>query len=458
MLARQDGARTTGRVIAALPTALVLVAEAAWVTVVAGMLQAFTLVPPTLGYPWFLLAAVAGLAAARGLETRAGDRWPLVVAVLAIATGLVGWLLAPDVRAVLAAQGLGGLGDAIVANIGGWLGAVAFVRGVAHARLPADPHRIGNLLGLAVPGLAGVAILGGMVAEPTRGAFLGEAQVEVLVFLVAGISALALARLGLVASGAAVDWRRNPAWLGLLVGLLAVTAVLAIAVSVFAGPVIVAGLGALLTPLLIVGFFVGFDRRSFMILVLSVLGTAAVATLLQLFASQNPSPPPATPAGGVPTDSAVVATTPIAIGVLGIVIGVAVIAILLLARLWLRRPREEPSDVPETREIDRGERDADPRARRRGRFSRRPAVRDAVAAYRALLEALETEPDLRRRPEETPAEHAARLRDHGRGDLSLDLLAADYGLVRFGGHALTPREHRRAVTRGTTLRRRLPGR
>ena len=36
-------------------------------------------------------------------------------------------------------------------------------------------------------------------------------------------------------------------------------AVLAVLVSVAAGPVIVMGLGAIVTPLLIVGFFVGFD-------------------------------------------------------------------------------------------------------------------------------------------------------------------------------------------------------
>ena len=440
--------------VQALPTVLALVAEAAWVAVVAGMLQAFTLHPPTLGYPWFLLAAVAGLVAARVLETRAGDRWPLVVAALAIATGAAGWLVSPDVRAALVTHGAGGLGEAVTANIGGWLGSLAFVRGVAHARVPADPHRIGNVLGLAVPGLAAVAIVGGMVAEPFRGTFLAEAQPAVLLFLVAGIAALALARLGLISTGAGVDWRRNPAWLGMLALLLGVTALLAVAVSVFAGPVIVMGLGALLTPLLIVGFFVGFDRRSFTILALSVLGTAALATLLQLFASNTAAPPPATPGAAAPAEPNVAAATPVAFGVLGLVLAAAILAILVLARLWLRRPRDEDPDVPETREIDRGDVDHGPRLRR-GRLGRRPGPRDAVAAYRALLEELDGHPELRRRPEETPAEHAARLRAGGGGALGLDLLAADYGLARFGGHELTPREHRRAVARAKALRRRL---
>ncbi|HEY7599012.1 MAG TPA: hypothetical protein VH741_03715, partial [Candidatus Limnocylindrales bacterium] len=56
---------------------------------------------------------------------------------------------------------------------------------------------------------------------------------------------------------------------------------------------------------------------------------------------------------------------------------------------------------------------------------------------------------------ETPREHAARLRrDHGAG-LSLELLAADYTLSRFGEVALTVREERRAIARGGRLSRTL---
>jgi hypothetical protein len=452
-------ARVAGA-IGILPTALALIAEAAWVTVVAGLLQAFTLHPPVLGYGWFLAATVLGLGATRLLEARVGSRWPAVAAALALATGAIGWLVAPEVRAILAAGGPGAIGPAIAANIGGWLGAVAFVRGVAHARLPADPRRIGNMLGVAVPGLAALAIVGGMVGEPFRGAFLGEAQAEVVLFLLAGITALALSRLGLVATGAAVDWRRNPAWLALLVVLLAITALVALAMSLVAGPAIVMFLGAIITPLLIVGFFAGFERRSFLILVLALVGAVAVATLLQLFAAANPTPPPA----AVPDASPAVqpepaAGVPMAFGVLGLLLALAVFALLVLARLWLRRPRDEDPLVPETREIDRGEVD-DRRRRRRRRslFAPRRGPGDAVAAYRALLEDLERHEDLRRGDAETPAEHAARLRGRGHGRLALDLLAADYGLVRFGSVELSAGETRRAIARARRLARELPGR
>jgi multisubunit Na+/H+ antiporter MnhC subunit len=443
--------------IGLLPTALAVIAEAAWVAIVAGLLQAFTRHPPVLGYPWFLAAAVAGLIAARLLEPRAGGSWPALVAVLAILTGMLGWLLAPEVRAILAADGLDGLGRAIAANIGGWLGAVAFVRGVAYARLPADPRRIGNVLGLAVPGLAAVALIGGMVGEPFRGAFLGEAQAQVILFLLAAITALALSRLGLVATGAAVDWRRNPAWLVLLLVLLAITALLAIATSLFAGEAIVTIVTAILTPLLIVGFFVGFDRRSIKILLLSVGAAAGVVAFLQLFAGSSSQQPPGAAPSGVPLPPEENAAVPVAFGVLAILLAVAVIAILVLARLWLRHTRNDDDEVPETREIDKGDREIGrARARRRGRFLRRPVPRDAAGAYRMLLEDLGAHPELRREDGETPVEHAARLRASGHGRLALELLAADYGLARFGGVVVSERETRRAIARARSLARDLP--
>ena len=202
-----------------------------------------------------------------------------------------------------------------------------------------------------------------------------------MVFLLAGITALAFARLGLVATGAAVDWRRNPAWLALLLLLLGGDGGARDRRVVAAGPFIVMGLGAILTPLLVVGFFVGFDRRAFGILMLSVVGhrgAGGPAPVLRV-AQHGPA---RRGAGGRrahrPGERA--AATPVALGVLGIVLGVAIIAVLVLARLWLRRPHDEEAEVPETREIDRGEWDSDVRGpRRRGRFARRPEPKDAAA-------------------------------------------------------------------------------
>jgi hypothetical protein len=73
----------------------------------------------------------------------------------------------------------------------------------------------------------------------------------------------------------------------------------------------------------------------------------------------------------------------------------------------------------------------------------------------ALVDDLERHVDVRRDPAETPTAHAARLRTNGRSGLSLDLLAADYALARYGGVELPAREDRRAVARWRDLRRRI---
>ena len=82
--------------------------------------------------------------------------------------------------------------------------------------------------------------------------------------------------------------------------------------------------------------------------------------------------------------------------------------------------------------------------------------RTAAEAYVALVDDLERHPGVRRGPAETPATHAARLRAEGEAALSLDLLAADYALARYGGIDLPAHEDRRAVDRWRRLRKLLP--
>ena len=252
---RGPAARAMGAVFPYVPLALALIAEAAWIAVIAGLLDAFTLHEPVTGVPELLLAAVAGVVAARVLGPRLGDRWSRAAVGLAALAGLIGWLTSPN----------------LVGSPGGWLAGVAFVRGMAHARPPVDPQRIGTLLAVGVPGLAIAAILGGMVTEPWRGDFLDAAQAQVLLFLVTGVSALALARLGEAGAGARIDARRNPAWLMLLGGLVLATMALAIWVGATAGSTIATIAGVLVVPLLVVGFVAGFDRRTLRILLISVV-------------------------------------------------------------------------------------------------------------------------------------------------------------------------------------------
>jgi hypothetical protein len=142
------------------------------------------------------------------------------------------------------------------------------------------------------------------------------------------------------------------------------------------------------------------------------------------------------------------------IGIGGLLLILAIVGIIVLIALWMRRAPAPEGLIGETRTIDpSGEGLSPPRRRRRLGFRQAPLT--AVQAYVALVDDLERHPDVRRDPAETPAGHAARLRAAGRAGLSLDLLAADYALARYGGVTLAAREDRRAVGRWRALRRRI---
>jgi len=108
----------TARGLALVPVVTALVAEAAWTTVVAGLLAAFAFREPTVGIPTTLAAAIAGAVAARTLGPRMGEGWPWAAVGLALAAGRLAWFGAPDVRSILADRGLDGAGEALLANPG----------------------------------------------------------------------------------------------------------------------------------------------------------------------------------------------------------------------------------------------------------------------------------------------------------------------------------------------------
>ena len=441
--------RLVATALVGLPLGLAIVAEAAWISVVAGLVQEFALREPTLGIAPLAAFVAAGVVAARRVGGRLGDRWPLAAAGLSLMSGAIGWLSSP---AALAALGAADLAHALALNPGGWLAALAFARGFAHARLPLSEPTVAHVLGAGVPLIAVAAILGGMITEPFRGRFLADAIVASIVFVTTATLALALTRLTAVGSESGFDWRRNPTWAGLLTVLVVATAVLAIATSSIAAPAIAFVVGASIAPILLIGLVVGFNRGTIRILAIAVVAAVAFAGIMSLIGGR---PVPTIDLGGG-ASSEVPAATPGESAALGggLLLIVAVIAIVLLARLWMRRLPLVEDDIVETRSIDRGGEPS--RGRRRGRRRRSEPI-DAVTAYLALVEDLADRPGVRREPAELPAEHARRLRDAGASGLGLDLLAADYSLVRFGGFRLSASEDRRAVARWRSLRRRLAG-
>ena len=443
--------RLVGAALVGLPLGLAIVAEAAWISVLAGLVQEFALREPTLGIAPLTGFVAAGVLSARQVGGRLGERWPAVAAGLSLVAGAIGWLSSPDTVAALRNADPA---DAFALNPGGWLAALAFARGFAHARLPLSEATVAHVLGAGVPLIAAAAIVGGMVTEPFRGRFLGDAIVASIVFVTTATLALALTRLTAVGSESGFDWRRNPTWAGLLAVLVVATAVLAIATSSIAAPAIAFVVGASIAPLLLVGLIVGFNRGTVRILAIAVVVAVAFAVLMSLIGGR---PVPTLDLGGGTTSEVATGATgeTAAVGG-GLMLILAVIAIILLARLWMRRLPLVEDDVLETRMIDRG--GASPRHRRRGAAARRrPDPVDAVAAYLALVDELADRPGFRREPAETPAEHARRLREAGGSALGLDLLAADYALARFGGVRLSASEDRRAVSRWRSLRRLLAG-
>jgi Domain of unknown function (DUF4129) len=435
---------------AVAPVVLAILAEAAWITVLAGLLQEYVLAYPILELPVLALIAAAGAIAAKLLGPRLGGRWPAAATILTIGIGAAGWLVAPDARAALVR---GDILAAIGAHPGGWLAGLAFLRGTAYDRVPISEPRLARMLTAGIAGLAVTAIAGGMISEPYRGRFLADALTGTTVFAASATLGLALARITSIGVDAGFDWRRNPVWAALLVVLVLATAGVALPASRVAAPIVTLVVGAAIGPLLLVALIAGFSRRTVWVMGLAALFMVAILGLLTVFGVQR-APTTVTGGGaGGPTEAPVPPPPEAVIAGAVIVLLVAIIAIVVLVRLWGRRQPVEDESVGEIRTIDRG--DATPARRRRWRWRRSPAPTDAVAAYRALDADLARLPAVRRDPAETPGEHARRLRATGRAGLALDLLAADYALARFGDRPLSGAEHQRAVARWRSLRSRL---
>ena len=96
--------------LALVPVGLALIAEAAWTSILAGLLQVLVHHDQTAGIPLMLLACVGGVVATRRIGPLTGDQWPTAAAGLALGAGAIGWLASAEVRAVLATSGIGGLG------------------------------------------------------------------------------------------------------------------------------------------------------------------------------------------------------------------------------------------------------------------------------------------------------------------------------------------------------------
>jgi Domain of unknown function (DUF4129) len=454
-VAAADGVRDARRdrvatALNLLPGTLAALSEGAWVSVVAAVVAAAAHETSQLGPAGFAVAAIAGLVAARVLGSR--PDWPVLTLALTVGAAVVGWLADPFARSALVSLDLGG---AVAHHPAGWLAGLAFLRGSAHARLSSSHGAMETLLALALPGLAIPVLVGGILDQPWRAQFLGDAQVGVVLFLVAGTVGVGVARLSALRGPAGFDWRGNRAWLLLIVVLVLGVSLIALPLATIVGPAVQIAIAALFLPAIVLGTIVGLRQVSARAIVAYLVLCGALIVALSLFGNAKVQPV-ATPEGAGTSGEATSDPT-IAYAVLGIgLLALFVVAVLLLARLWSRDAlSRRGGDVPEERWIDLGVASGEKtRTRRPWRRPRRRATpTGAVEAYLAALDALEPRADLRRRPDESPAQHAERLRATGAGDLALDLLAADYELVRFGSVRMSAAEDRRAIARWRRIRR-----
>ena len=431
------------------PLPLVIVAEAAWISVLSGLIEEFALRQPEIGLPTFAIFVTLGTLAAGVIGVRVGTRWPAVALLLIAVAAIAGVLASSAARSALA----DGIGPAVAAHPGGLLAGLAMLRGYAYAQLPVSEGTVSRLLALGAPGLAAASLIGGLIGEPFRTRFLADAFGAAIVFVGSTVLALAFARLAVLGAEHGLDWRRNPSWLAMTLVLLVVVVAAALPLAAIAGTAISILVGVALGPLIVVGMATAFDRTVRRVLLLLGVAAVLVYVLVALFGRSNVPPGPTIPGFGGPAEpSPVEQLLTVSIG--GLIVVLAIAGMLVLVALWMRRVRPGSDDlVEEIRTVDRSGVEG-PR-RRRGRRGRRHEPADAVEAYVALVEELDRHPLVRRSPGETPAEHAARLRAAGARPapgLGLDLLAADYALVRDGGLSLTATEDRRAIERWRRLR------
>jgi len=430
-----------------LPAVQVL-AEGGWLAVVYAALQAIGGDTPRIGPLELALLAWGGLAWGRRSRWTGAGAEAIGLPALMLLGGLLGWLLDPEVRGLLIdGRPLAALGT----HLPGWIGAAAVWRGETHRSIEDDDLLAGQLLRWVVPALAVPWLIGhGMVSGAAEVAFSSAAFMGTLVFFGAAFTAMGLARLEAVRATTGADWRMNRSWLVLVVGVaLAITAI-GIPAAALLGVPASALLATLIGPLRVI--FLALLLISTPLIVLIAAATQLLSPLLPRnfrlpdFNLRNLTIDPSQVISDAPT-----------VVFFSVVVLLAVVELLFLALvLYLRwqerrRYRFAAANPFEEREIVVPPAEPMPTPRPPAR-AHRPRATDPTGAYLAALDELARDGRWPRRPAETPAAHAARVRGEGLAGSPLARLAAAYQLSRYGAVLLGQSEARRARGRLARLR------
>jgi Domain of unknown function (DUF4129) len=436
-----------------LPAAQSL-AEGSWLAVLYAALQAAGGELTYLGPIELGALALAGTAWGRRRQWTSATPQAVGLPLLALLAGLIGWLLSPGVRAALVD---GNLLLALSLHMPGWLAALAFWRGEAH-RFSEDDALIQDRLvgwgvpGLAVPWLIGYAASSGQLEND----FAAAAFVSTFFFIGSAFTALGLSRLEAMRLSTGSDWRRNRAWVFMIVCLALALTALSVPTAALLGISASSLLATIVVPLqTLILIFVVLTAPIFILaaLVADLLHTLLPGIRLDL------SLPSLNVSGGSQAGSDLPAIILIVVVGCLMLLEIVVLVIVLAIVLWERLRRDDRADpVFEERSIvfppsDPREHPSSPTPLSR----RSPREADATGAYLAALDALEDDGRWARRRHESPAAHLIRARADGLLSPSFGRLAAAYQLVRYGPRPLPEREHNRALGRLRALRSWLQG-
>jgi hypothetical protein len=404
--------------------------------------------------PEFWLAAGIGLIASRWRSHRLA-RLDAVRAV-ALLAGLAGWLADPAARDALLA-----LRDPLAAlpiHPAGWLLGIAVLRGAVHEKANVESEVATRAIIYAF-GVLTVALL---LHVGSGGDFAVNAVIGSAVCVCAGLLAIGQARMRELEALGSVT-RSGRTWPALATGVV-VVAVLAIPFAIFAGTTgreLMSGMSGPVQGAIGAFLHSAGDVWGWLQSVIASFLNGPGMPIPKPSPSPTPSPTPTVLRPPLPTPESVNLSLP-SMSTLATVarIGLVVIAILLVIRFRRFIPRRIAAPPPPVLSEERhaephrpkfGLRIPRPRLPARLRLRRRPT--SAVEAYVALLDELDDQGELGRRPDETPRSHAERAGDLGLPRLPLGLLAADYELAVYGRAAISEHETKRALGRWQRLRK-----
>ena len=436
-----------------LQPSLRIIAEAGWITVLYS--AASVMIDkqvPILGPAEFFIFVLAGAAIGSFGRTRL-DLGPVLLILSVVVGGLLGWLASPEVRELLP-----NIPAAASVHIAGWIAGIAVLRGAIVDTGEKAAEDVEKLLRTVPVGLALIWAYMAIAAPRVLWlSFAVGAMWGTVAFLASAVVSIGLARLNVLHSGV-TDERQRRAWRWLVIAIGFVIVPIAVPIGVLSG----IPLAAMVTP--VVGplqFLLGLLAYPLMgiVWVLTQIFSPIAGPLgafldeLQKRLAAKPTPDP---------QEASTMGTLIGLALWIFTIFLVLLAIFYFARWLLNRKRGydpdlDPASLDTERSIVMPAVPTKPASHRR--FRRRGAPHDVVAAYMSALAELDSRADMARLPNETPAQHARRLRRVSGVDpaLAADFarLAAGYQLARYGERRITTLENVRAVGRFQRLRRML---